>query len=273
MAKITGVVFYKGKSRIDGQPIVAIATFNTDNAKTGKLVQTWILRSDKDPIEAVNDDSDKSICGNCPLRGRIADASERIHESTRGGTTVNKGRSCYVTIQNAPLAVYRAFVKGLYPELSPEHAPLMSDKGLRYGSYGDPVAVPMKAWDRLKKFCTGKTAGYTHQWADKRFRHWSKRVMASTHSVEENAQAHATGWRTFRTVASEADKGSGEIHCPASTEGGFRKTCAECGACNGRNGTTDGRVSVVIVAHGGSGKVQQVARVIESRRIALSLAA
>lgn len=67
--KITGVVFYEGPSRIDGAPIIGIATFGTSNEKTGNLVQTWILRSDVHPIDAINSGEDASICGSCPLLG------------------------------------------------------------------------------------------------------------------------------------------------------------------------------------------------------------
>ena len=46
---LRGVVIYRGVSRIDGRPIVAIATLKTDNEKTGDMIQTWILRADVDP--------------------------------------------------------------------------------------------------------------------------------------------------------------------------------------------------------------------------------
>lgn len=275
--KITGVVFYRGPSMIDGSPIVGIATFGTANEKTGNLVQTWIIRSDVHPIDAINTGADSAICGNCPLRGRIADASERTHKNGKfKGDTVNKGRSCYVLVQNAPLAIYASFVKGQYPELAPEHRRKMIGKGLRYGSYGDPVAIPVEAWDKLAKHCTGKAQpGYTHQWGDKRFAGWSKRVMASTHSREENELAHSMGWRTFRTVKDIADKSPDEIVCPASSEGGFTATCETCGACNGRRDMKDGRKSLMIVAHGGDGKLGLVAKVIEDsrKRFALPLVA
>jgi len=267
MSKITGVVFYEGPSRIDGKPIVGIATFGTANAKTGNLVQTWIIRSDVHPIIAINTGDDASICGSCPLRGRIADASER---TTKGKyddqtDTVNKGRSCYVLVQNAPLAVYGSYHKGNYPHLSLEHSRLLEGRGLRYGSYGDPVAIPVKAWNRLAKYCTGKAEpGYTHQWKNKKFSNWSKRVMASTHSEGENALAHSMGWRTFRTLTSIEQVASNEIVCPASVEGGFTATCETCGACNGRRDMNDVRRSVAIVAHGGDGKLDLVGKVIEA---------
>ncbi len=270
--KITGVVFYEGPSLIDGQPIIGIATFGTANEKTGNLVQTWIIRSDIHPIDAINTGADASICGNCPLRGRIADVAERIHESKFGGETTNKGRSCYVLVQNAPAAIYLSYKKGQYPKLSAEHRRKMIGKGLRYGSYGDPVAIPLKSWDALATYCTGKAApGYTHQWRDERFSGWAKRVMASTHSVEENVIAAEKGWRTFRTAKAAGDVAANEIVCPASEEGGYTQTCETCGACNGRRDMKDKRKSLVIVAHGSSGKQNFVAKVIDESTKRFSL--
>lgn len=261
-----GFIFYEGPSRIDGQPIVGIATYGTSNAKTGDLVQTWILRSDIHPINAINTGADESICGSCPLRGRIADASERTKKTSKFNdtATVNKERGCYVAVQNAPLQIYNGYKRGLYPHLTLEAQALLAGKGLRYGSYGDPVAIPMKYWDRLARYCTGKAEpGYTHQWKDKKFSRWAKRVMASTHSLAENELAHSMGWRTFRTITDVSERAGNEIICPASTEGGFKATCETCGACNGRRDMNDVRHSVAIVAHGGDAKLGAVLSVIE----------
>ena len=38
-----GYILYEGPSALDGAPIVVIATMETSNAKTGAMVQTWIL--------------------------------------------------------------------------------------------------------------------------------------------------------------------------------------------------------------------------------------
>ena len=266
---ITGVVFYEGLSEIDGQPIVGIATFGTTNEKTGNLVQTWMLRSDVHPIDAINSGADSSICGSCPLRGLIRPASERSKPGKFKGDTANKGRSCYVLVQNAPLAIWNAYNAGKYPVLSSEHRRLMIGRGLRYGSYGDPVAIPMSCWESLAKFCTGKSEpGYTNQWRNPKFQNWSKKVMASTHSVAENAVASTMGWRTFRTVVDIGDISNNEIICPASESGGYTANCETCGACDGRRGIQDVRKSVVIMAHGGTGKAAIVGTAIVGTVIA-----
>jgi hypothetical protein len=159
MDAVSGVIFYQGPSKIDGQPIVGIATFNSKNTKTGPIVQTWIIRSDIHPSEAINTGEDKSVCGSCPLRGLIKDASEKTDKKTISTPTVNKGRSCYVLVQQAPAAIYKAFKDGKYPVLNETHAKKMTDKGLRYGSYGDPVAIPIKKYSPMEKSEIQKLAG------------------------------------------------------------------------------------------------------------------
>src|SRR5262245_25812018 len=138
-------VFYRGPSMLDGAPIVAIATGlgRTRNVKTGALVQTWIIRADQSPIDAVNNGNDASICGACPHRGEIVDGK-------------NVGRSCYVTVFQAPLSVYRTFAAGKYAEVTPaQAAELVADRVVRLGSYGDPAAVPADVWATMLQGAAG----------------------------------------------------------------------------------------------------------------------
>src|SRR5665213_63590 len=108
MKPASGVIFYRGPSMLDGAPIVAIATGLRDrsaNVKTGALVQTWILRDDMSPLDAARTGADSSICGACPHRGRVVDGR-------------NVDRSCYVTLFQAPLNVWKAARRELYPNLN-----------------------------------------------------------------------------------------------------------------------------------------------------------
>jgi len=43
-------IIYQGPSLLDGFPIVAIATYSDRNTKTGKVLQTYIIRSDLSPL-------------------------------------------------------------------------------------------------------------------------------------------------------------------------------------------------------------------------------
>ena len=233
---LRGVVIYRGPSQIDGQPIVAIATLKTDNAKTGDMVQTWILREDVDPIEAINTGDDVSICGSCPLRGMIEDGR-------------NRQRACYVQVRNAPRGIWYAWQRGLYPDYNPRiHKQLLRGRKLRLGSYGDPVAVPYRVWKPLVDLASGHT-GYTHQWRESKHRFFKRLIMASVETTQQAALAKGRGWRYFRTMQSIDDMERGEILCPASDEAGKRRQCESCLACNGSNGNPQ-RVSIAIVAHG-----------------------
>ena len=62
-------IIYKGPSLLDGQPIVVIATYSNRNTKTGRVVQTYIIRADMDPRDASKTGADYSICGDCVMRG------------------------------------------------------------------------------------------------------------------------------------------------------------------------------------------------------------
>jgi len=240
-----GVILYQGPSRVDGKPIVMIATFSSLNSKTGNMIQTWILLAEIPPIEAVNTGDDASICGDCPLRGFI-------------DINTNRDRGCYVKFSNAPRAVYDAFKRKRYEYWDKEkHARYFEGRTLRLGAYGDPVAVPIPIWKRVLPLVVGHT-GYSHQWKRAKFQRWSKYVMASTHSLAENELARHLGWRSFRTRTADQPIASDEVMCPASNEAGKRLTCETCLACGG--GQPQQR-SIVIIGHGSPAVLASVNKV------------
>lgn len=235
MSRLRGAVIFQGASRFDGEPLAVIVTGldgSSQNPKTGTMAQGWILRADVEPHIAAKDGRDASICGSCPHR----------YDPETGG------RSCYVRPHDAPLSIWRAWRRGIYPELSPatvgEHL-RATDLPIRIGAYGDPMAVPHRVWSPIVNRAPRVTA-YSHAWSY--MPHgaaWQKFVMASTDSPEELAEARAAGWRSFR-IAEEP--GPGEIECP-STRG---VACADCGLCAGlqRLGAKD----ITIPAHGSGAK-------------------
>lgn len=217
---------------LTGDPIVAVVNgirLKSANPKTGPMVQTYIIRADMPPNEAVATGDDAAICGDCPLRS----ADGRY------------GRACYVTWWFAPMNVYRALDHT--PFLEPaELAPVLAGKHVRVGSYGDPAAVPFEVWDRALAEIAGWTA-YTHQWrrCDPRLRDL---LMASVETEAGAAEAQALGWRTFRVRQSRLSAVlPGEVVCPASDEAGHRATCQTCELCRG---ACNPAKSVVIVTHG-----------------------
>jgi hypothetical protein len=204
------------------------------------MVQTWVLRADLAPVEALRTGADRSVCGDCPLRAGV----------------------CYVNVGQAPRQVYEALRAGRYPAFGPRHRGLFRRRPLRLGAYGDPASVPRRVWEplcRLSEFWTG----YTHRWADcdQGLRRW---LMASVDSPEEFRRARALGWRTFRTRLPEEPLLAGEFVCPKSAEAGHRLLCIQCRACDG--GRWDGRGTPAIIAHGSFGRRQNY------RRFRLSLA-
>lgn len=246
---VSGVVLYRGPSQLDGQPIVVVATGlgrASRNEKTGGgLIQTWIIRSDVAPHEAIKSGDDASICGDCPHRGRIVD----------GKLTA---RSCYVIVHNAPLSVFKAFHRGVYPEVSPEVAGVMlAGRGVRLGSYGDPAAVPFAIWEAALSRAAFHT-GYTHQW--RTAPELAQFCMASCDTADERVQAKFLGFRTFRVTPRGELPGEREIVCPASVEAGQKTSCDACRACGGL--TAKARVDIVIAAHGGgAGHVERRAAI------------
>lgn len=248
-----GAIIWEGASAIDGAQIRVIATglkTSSHNAKTGDLIQTWILRADMTPQAAVDSGADESICGGCPHRGDVVN-----------GKNVN--RSCYVTIFQAPLTIHKTAESGKYPRVTLEEArALFAGRNVRLGAYGDPAAVPFDVWAAVLAD-SARGTGYTHQWqkCDTRFALY---CMASADSVQEAESARALGYRTFRvgTAAERIVKGV-EFLCPASKEAGVKTNCAACLACGGLS--SPNRASVFIPAHGAAWKVKS----FESRVAAL----
>ena len=245
MTKVNGVVLYRGPSQLDGSPIVVIATGlakASRNAKTGgDLVQTWIIREDVSPTEAVNTGLDAAVCGGCKHRGRIEDGR-------------NVGRTCYVTVFQAPLSVYKAYQRGIYPTVTPAEArELFAGRGVRVGAYGDPVAAPYALWAEWLADAAFHT-GYTHQWA--LFPEFAEIVMASCDTPAERAMAKVLGFRTFRVTAEDArqDRAEREVVCPASAEAGHKTACDACKACGGN--AAKAKADIVITVHGVAGKVR-----------------
>lgn len=239
-------ILYAGPSEIDGGPIVAIVTGLTRKSRNGKVgggAQVWIIRSDMHPTDAIKRGADVSICGYC------------IHRGSAGN---GEDRSCYVDVPKAVASIYRAFLKGRYPVLSPADArAMLAGCFVRLGAYGDPAAIPYRVWaEVLADVVEG--AGYTHQWA--RFPEMAQWCVASCDSLADYAAAKILGFRTFRLVHgdSRAQRQRREFVCPASTEPGHKTQCVDCKACFGISAKA--KADIVIAVHGPVGKVRAAQR-------------
>lgn len=222
-------IIYNGPSLLDGKPIVVIATYSNRNSKTGRVVQTYIIRADINPLEASKTGEDYSICGDCVMRGTPTSDPERKQA---------KGRRCYVNLGQGVLIVYKAFLRGVY------QAGAARDMGrgrfVRVGTYGDPGAVPSYVWDELLSEATTWTA-YSHQSG------WRPDIAMQSADTYAQAWAHwRAGRRTFRVITGieHLDKAH-EALCPASKEAGQRVQCTACKLCKGGTAAK----SIAIVEH------------------------
>lgn len=217
-------LLYEGPSLLDGKPIFMALTGTetpSQNPKTGPMLQTWIMRSDLNPLDALRLNADVSVCGQCPLRG-----------------DEGRGRACYVTVARAPNQVFKS-----RHTLKPLKKHVFRNRAVRLGAYGDPAAIPTNIIADIHKRAAMVT-GYTHQWrtCDPELKRY---MMASCDSVEDYEVAKELGWATFRIKQATDTKLRGEIICPAATESGKAMTCYNCGLCKGGD-TKD----VVINIHG-----------------------
>jgi hypothetical protein len=236
-----GLILYRGPSMLDGSPIVVIANRIVDgstNAKTGAMVQTFIIRDDVDPLSAIADGSDDAICGDC------------IHRRS----PVTGKRTCYVNVGRSVMSVWNAFLRGRYARPGIDYDPailsdLFAGMFIRIGTYGDPAAAPVEVWQEVTTRASGWN-GYTHQW--RLFPEFRGLCMASADSATDREAANAAGWRTFRVREASEPTLPREVICPASEEAGKRTNCAACKACGGTSAKA--RADIVIAAHGATKK-------------------
>ena len=233
-SEYAGIILYEGPSMLDGAPIVAIANrieVASNNAKTGAMVQTFIIRSDIHPGEALKTGDDASVCGNCPARPA-------------------NGDFCYVQVNKSVASVYGAYQRNRYARPGVDYdaailPELFRDSIFRLGAYGDPAAAPFAVWEAASRFARARN-GYTHQWRG--FPDFKALCMASCDTEADHAEAKAAGWRTFRVRLAYEPLAKREIACPASAESGHKTVCADCKACGGL--LAKAKADIAIIAHG-----------------------
>lgn len=226
---LRGFVIDRGLSPIDGSPYVAVLTLRSVNAKTGDMAQVFVLCPDLHPSEAIATGADRTICGDCPHRRRWSPELDRFV------------RSCYVDVGKSVASVWRAFVRGSYPDWSPEHARYLRGRRIRWGAYGDPAILHESVVRTLTAIADGHT-GYTHQWHEP-WAQWSRGLFqASCDSFADYLAASAAGWRTFAVVPQGAAATSGKL-CPA-TAPDSQAQCLTCRLCDGA------KTDIYVEAHG-----------------------
>lgn len=232
--KPRGIVIDRGLSPIDGQPYVAIMTLHSQNAKTGDMLQVFILRPDISPLDAINEGLDYTICGSCPHRRKW---SEELGKFVR---------TCYVDVGKSVGSVYRAFVRGSYPDYDASlHARYLRGRRIRWGAYGDPALLAESVVRDLNSLALGHT-GYTHQWREA-WAEWCRGLFqASCDGMADYLDASASGWRTFAVIPQQSVPYSGKL-CPATAEGSSAQ-CVTCRLCDGA------KTDIFVEAHGIAGQ-------------------
>ena len=127
------------------QDIVAIATRNSTNRKTGKSVQIWILDATMHPVESRRSGHDAdNQCNGCPF---------------------SSNNGCYVNAN--PLgAIWRAYQRGSYEYLqmgTREWHYFFSVPFVRFGAYGNPSHLPVEMIDSISRLAK-RITGYFHDW-------------------------------------------------------------------------------------------------------------
>ena len=143
---------------------------NSRNSKTGTMIQSYLI--DKETIDQTRVFGSK--CGLCPM--------------------VDK---CYVSRDK--LTVRRLLKQGNYTKVSfNQMIELIKDKPIRLGTYGDPSIIPLSDLKAIVDNASMHT-GYTHFYNEIPLQ-YSKYLMASVESLNDELYAQSLGYRTFRVL-------------------------------------------------------------------------
>ena len=213
-AKAAGYIIHEDDLR------VAIATVETKNAKTGNMVQVWILSKEDEPNKLVKSGKDDVVCGNCPLRA---------------------GNGCYVMTHQAPLSIYRSYLKGNYSSNYSEFLEVVSNRKVRFGAYGDPYFIPLNILQEIASACKSYT-GYTHQWNNKDFNNDYLTILMASVDNQRQIRKLPTEAKYFRIIQDLEEMQPNENMCDNLLYG---TSCSDCMKCSGLNES-----SIVVLAHG-----------------------
>jgi len=210
-----------------GTPIVVLATRaakpENANSKTGDMWQTYILRADMMPSEAIQTGADGAVCGNCPLRRDVCYAAKG--NPIRGAN-----------------GMWKLYAAGRSKPITPAE---MTGAPVRLGAYGDPAAAPTSLWADVTAQAEGWT-GYTHQW-ETGDPEMARYTMASCQDVEGQERANDAGYRAYTVTPLGIPKIANAVPCPYP-----RVQCDVCQKCSGTAAGRRGNVSIEVHGPGKS---------------------
>ena len=239
------VVLWAGPSRLDGEPIMVVAScvrVPSENWKTEDMIQVAIMSQNHAPMDAWRLGLDGSVCPtSCIHRSRP--------RGGRGSCYVNKSR-----LRNTWNAAHTYLTEhGKDGRIEPDHLPsgYFAFAHMRFGMEGDPSAIPLCVW-RYLAARVARWTGYTADWSNLSGG-WSDLFMASVSSAPGMRRAKSTGWRPFFSSFNPKDDAAaiaaGLRHCLAESHG---IGCSRCGGCDG-NQKGHKRAGYYLPTHGNVG--------------------
>lgn len=207
--------------------------FKTSNVKTGQLIQNYFIPYEWiESKEKIGFLSDSKVCFDC-THGQSKDKTCYVRKGQSAMGLASKVRSMRkIGLENIP---------DFSPEIEADLLSAIEGKGIRFGSYGEPILLGENLIAKITKKAKFWT-GYTHQWHKN---NWAKNYfMASVESAIISNVAQKSGFRTFFVGQSNDPKLY--VTCPASKEAGNKATCDQCKLCMG---TQSKAKSVTILPH------------------------
>lgn len=232
IGKNKGLIIYEGPSMLDKKhDIVCILTIKSLNTKLGSMAQLWIIPKNINPHQAIVENKDNIVCGDC------------IHRHSQNG-------SCYV-LSFVPSNIHKTYLAGKYKKINinlKQYSNFLKQKqlNLRISAYGDLAAVPYGILNQLHALSKSYTA-YTHSAHRIELSKLNFKPMISVESEEQVKYWNDKGYKTFRTKLPANKKLSNELVCPATIETRKNKvTCDNCLLC----GTNNSKHNIVLDVHG-----------------------
>jgi len=197
----------------ENSKIVVIGTGlerKSQNAKTGDMLQIFIMLKDVNPVQAVTDGiAAKTICKGCPFAS---------------------GSGCYVNVGQSVLSIWKAYKRGSYERAHPkDYSRIFGGRKVRFGAYGNPSMIPLSIVKAIAKVSNGWT-GYFHDWhlmPKAKAAAYAEYFMVSTDTEESRLHAESNKWRYFHVSPS---KPSNAMECLSDAKG---LSCAQCLLCAG----------------------------------------
>lgn len=203
--------------------LVFTALRGSNNTKTGDMIQTYIL--DKARLTS-EPKTFGAKCEACPMIDRCYVSRDKM------------------SVRRALKALLEGKGKGSYQHATLDQVlPHLAGRSIRFGTYGDPSAIPLDDVAKIVSAAKGHT-GYTHFWREIDPA-YSAYFMASCESLSDENEARLIGYRSFRVLLKEQaehEVRSNTIECLNASVG---LTCEDCGLCSG----TEGKGSSSIYIH------------------------